>query len=198
MPRKILFAILIFVAHIARGQVQPYAGGGVGLAPAGFAQPSYNADAGVDLNLHRWFTEAEVGVDSANDQQTRNGYKLRAHGLFLLHATHHWRFGGGVHYSQLTTSTYTKHDRWPIVAAMYENDWVRSTLEYLLPGGDARYGLTGPVVDLRVRISGGFYFRERVAAFAFKNSSGSDFAYHPGAEGDIGLIYVIHDSVPQN
>lgn len=168
------------------------------MAPAGFNQPSYHADAGLDLNLHRWFAEAEAGVDSADDQQTRTGYILRAHGLLLLQATHHWRLGGGVHYSQLTTSTYTKHDRWPVVAAMYENDWVRSTLEYLLPGSDGRYSLTGPLIDLRVRIAGGFYFRERVAAFAFRNPFGGDSAYHPGAEGDIGLIYVLHDRVPRN
>jgi len=192
MIHKLLFTIFVFVP-LCLGQIQPYAGGGIGLAPAGFNQPKYNTDAGLDLKLHRWFTEAEVGADSADDQTTRTGYTLRTHGLLLIQATRRWRFGGGVHYSQLTTSTYVKHDRWPVVAAMYENDWVRSTMEYLLPSSDRRYNLTGPLLDLRVRITGGFYFRERIAAFAFQNPFGSDSSYHPGAEGDIGLMYVFHE-----
>jgi len=182
---------------LLQAQVQPYVAGGIGLAPTGFNQPSYNADAGVNLKLHRWLVEGETGVDSADDQTTRTGYTLRAHGLLLVRATRRWRFGGGVHYSQLTTSAYTKHDRWPVAAVMYENDWVRSSFEYLLPGSDSRYGLTGPLLDLRVRITGGFYIRERVAAFAFRNPYGGDSGYHAGAEGDFGVMYVVHDKVPR-
>ncbi len=196
MLRRPLLALLFLLTSclaFVHAQVQPYVGGGIGLAPTGFNQPSYNADAGVDLKLHRWLAEAEGGVDSADDQTTHTGYTLRAHGLFLVRATRRWRFGGGVHYSQLTTSTYTKHDRWPVVAAMYENDWVRSSFEYLLPGSDSRYGLTGPLLDLRVRITAGFYIRERVAAFAFRNPYGGDSGYHGGAEGDFGVMYVVHD-----
>ncbi|HUJ95988.1 MAG TPA: hypothetical protein VLW84_12030 [Terriglobales bacterium] len=194
MLQKQLLAMLAFVPIcFAQNVVESYVDLGIGLAPAGFNSPAYHADAGDDLHLRRWFGEAEVGVDTADDQQTRTGFTVRAHGLFMFRATTSWRFGGGLHYSSLNTTTYTKHNHWPVVAAMYENDWFRANLEYLLPGGDRLYRLTGPLVDMSFRIAGGFFFRERVAGFAFRNPYGGDSHYHPGAEADIGLMYVFGD-----
>jgi len=184
----------IFVVPICHAQiVQPYFGGGIGLAPAGFNSPLYHIEFGDDLALRRWFTQAEVGVDSADDQQIRTGYTLRAHTLVMFQATPSWRFGGGIHYSELATSKYIKHNRWPVIAAMYESGWFRGTFKYLLPGSDPDYNSTGPLCEMRFHIADGFYFRERIAAFAFRNPYGGDSHYHPGAEADIGLMYVFRD-----
>jgi hypothetical protein len=191
-PRNVLLAAILFSA-VCAAQVQPYVGGGIGLDGAGFATPYYNGDAGVNVTLRRLFVEAEVGADSGNKLDTKDGYTVRTHGLLMLQATRRWRFGGGIHYSALTTSQYKKHDRWPVVAAMFEKSWFRGNFEYLLPGSDRGYNLNGPLIDLRFRISKGVYYRQRLVAFVYRNPFEAVPSYHTSSELDYGLIYVFRD-----
>ena len=188
----ILFADLVLASGTCFAQIRPYVGGGFGLPGMGF-KSSYVGDVGVDLTVRRLLVEVEAGADTGNKEDTGNGYTFRTHGLLMVRSTRPWLFGGGIHYSEVTTSVYQKHNRWPILAAMYEKDSWRANLEYLLPGSDSRYNLTGPLLDLRIRLRGGLYWRQRLGAFVYRNPFEANPSYHSGSELDWTVVYVFHD-----
>jgi hypothetical protein len=104
--------------------------------------------------------------------------------------------GGGVRYSEVTTSLYKKHDRWPVAEAMYERRWLRANVEYLAAGSDHRYHLTGALLDLRIRLGRGVYYRERVSGFVYRNPFEVNPSYHKGSDLDYGMIYVFKHRAP--
>ncbi len=183
---------VVILAGICFPQVQPYVGAGFGLPGMGFSY-SYVADAGIDVNIRRLFMQAEIGADTGYKEDVHDGYTVRTHGTLMLRTTKSWSFGGGIHYSALTTSAYKKHNRWPALAAMYEHDFLRGTLNYLLPGSDDRYNLTGAIVDLRFRLKRGLYWRQRLGIFVFRNPFEANPSYHKGAELNWSLAYVFRD-----
>jgi hypothetical protein len=185
-----LLATLLFLGAIASAQVAPYAGGGIGVNGLSFQSPYYNADAGVDWgNLRPIFFEAETGVDTANPKPLNNGYTLRAHGLVMVRATPHWRFGGGVHFSELFSSKYNNRSAWPTVGAMFEQDWFRLNAQYLIPT-TTDYSLNGPLFDMRMHLKQKFYLRERVGIYAYRNPNETSPSHHVSAVVDFGVLYV--------
>jgi hypothetical protein len=185
-----LLATVLFSGAVGSAQVAPYAGGGIGVNGLSFQSPYYNADAGIDWgNLRPIFFEAEAGADTANPTPLRDGYTVRAHGLVMVRATPHWRFGGGVHFSELFSSKYDNHSTWPTVGAMFEQDWFRLNAQYLIPTS-TDYSLNGPLFDVRMHIKKGFYFRERVGIYAYRNPNGASPAHHVSAVVDFGVLYV--------
>jgi hypothetical protein len=187
------FVMAILFNAVCMGQVNPYIGGALGLSGSGYKSPYFDGNTGVDVNFHRFFAEAEGGADTANKRDTGNGFTVKAHSFFVLRVTRALSFGGGVRYSELTTSQYKKHDRWPVAEAMYERRWLRANVEYLAPGSDHRYHLTGGLLDLRIRLARGIYYRERVSAFVFRNPFEAHPSYHRGSDLDYGVIYVFKD-----
>ena len=185
-----LLAAVLFSGAIASAQVAPYAGGGIGVNGLSFQSPYYNADAGLDWgNSRPMFFEAETGVDTANPKPLKDGYTLRAHGVVMVRATPHWRFGGGVHFSELFTSKYDNHSIWPTVGAMFEQDWFRLNVQYLIPTS-TDYSLNGPLFDMRMHMKGRFYLRERVGIYAYRNPNETTPTHHVSAVADFGVIYV--------
>jgi hypothetical protein len=190
---KRFLALVILLNAICTAQVRPYAGGAIGVSGSGYTSPFFEGNTGFDVDLRPLFVEGEVGADTANKQDTGNGYTVIAHGLLMLQVARGWHLGGGVRYSELTTSLYKKHDRWPVAAAMFERKWFRANVEYLAPGSDHRYHLTGALLDLRIRVAHGFYYRERVSGFVYRNPFEATPSYHKGSDLDYGLIYVFKD-----
>jgi len=185
-----LLAMLLFSAAVAGAQVVPYAGGGIGVNGLSFQSPYYNVDVGVDWGaLKPIFFEGEVGADTANPKPLKDGTTVRAHGLVMIKGKGHWRFGGGVHFSELFTSKYDNHSTWPTVGAMFEQDWFRLNAQYLIPTG-TDYSLTGPLFDMRMHIKRRFYFRERVGIYAYRNPNEASPSHHVSAVADFGVIYV--------
>jgi hypothetical protein len=101
--------------------------------------------------LRPLFLEAEAGADTANPTPLNHGYSIRAHGVVMARAKPHWRFGGGVHFSQRFSSKYNNHSVWPTVGAMSEQGWFRLNAQYLIPTG-SDYSLTGPLFDMRMHL----------------------------------------------
>jgi hypothetical protein len=190
---KQLLAMTILFHAACIAQVRPYVGGAIGLSNSGYTSPYFDGNTGVDVDLRRFFVEAEGGADTANKQDTGNGYTVKAHGSLLLQVAAGLYFGGGVRYSEVTTSQYKKHDRWPVAEAMYERRWLRANVEYLAPGSDHRYHLTGALLDLRIRLARGVYYRERVSGFVYRNPFEVNPSYHKGSDLDYGMIYVFGD-----
>jgi hypothetical protein len=186
---KLLAAILLLGAS-GGAQVAPYAGGGIGVNGLGFQSPYYNADAGIDWgSLRPIFFEAEAGADTANPTPLKDGYTLRAHGLVMVRATPHWRFGGGVHFSELFSSKFNNHSTWPTLGAMFEQDWFRLNAQYLIPT-TTDYNLNGPLFDMRMHLKQRFYFRERVGIYAYRNPNEVTPSHHVSAAVDFGVLYV--------
>ncbi|HXM23392.1 MAG TPA: OmpA family protein, partial [Terriglobales bacterium] len=131
----------------------------------------------------------EAGADTANPDGLKDGVTVRAHGFVMLHATEHWRLGGGIHFSELFTSKYDNHSTWPTVGAMFEQDWFRRNAQYLIPTG-TDYSLTGPLFDMRMHMKGRFYFRERVGIYSYRNPNQATPSHHVSAVADFGVIYV--------
>jgi len=185
-----LLATILFSGAVSGAQVAPYVGGGIGVNGLSFQSPYYNVDAGVDWGGPRsTLFEAEAGADTANPDGLRDGATVRAHGLVMLHATEHWRLGGGVHFSELFSSKYNNHSTWPSVGALFEQDWFRLNAQYLIPTG-ADYSLTGPLFDMRMHIKRRFYFRERVGIYSYRNPNEVNPSHHVSAVADFGVIYV--------
>jgi hypothetical protein len=183
-------ATILFSGAVGSAQVAPYAGGGIGVNGLSFQSPYYNVDAGVDWGaLKPLFFEAEAGADTANPKPLKDGTTVRAHGLVMIKGKGHWRYGGGVHFSELFTSKYDNHSTWPTVGAMFEQDWFRLNAQYLIPTG-TDYSLTGPLFDMRMHIKNRFYFRERVGIYEYRNPNGASPSHHLSAVADFGVIYV--------
>ena len=176
---------------VLSAQVAPYAGAGIGVNGLGFQSPYYNGDVGVDWgSLRPIFFEAEAGADTANPKGLDNGVTLRAEGIAMVRVTQHWRFGGGFHFSELFTSRYDNHGTWPTVGAMFERDWFRLNAQYLIPTGTDST-LNGPLFDMRMHMKKGFYFRERIGIYNYRNPDGVSPARHVSAAADFGVIYVL-------
>jgi hypothetical protein len=190
---KLLLAVIVLFNTVCIAQVRPYVGGAIGLSDSGYTSPYFDGNTGIDVDLGRFFVEAESGADTAKKQDTGNGYTLKAHGLLMFRVARGFYFGGGVRYSEVTTSLYKKHDRWPAAEAMYERRWLRANVEYLAPGSDHRYHLTGGLLDLRIRLAKGIYYRERVTGFVYRNPFEVNPSYHKGSDLDYGLMYVFKD-----
>src|ERR1700674_3632514 len=97
-------ALVVLCHAICAAQVRPYTGVAIGVSGSGYTSPFFDANTGVDVDLRPLFVEAEVGADTANKQDTRDGYTAKAHGLLMLRVASGWHLGGGVRYSELTTS----------------------------------------------------------------------------------------------
>jgi len=167
----------------------PYAGAGLGVNGLGFQSPYYNGDVGVDWGEFRpTFLEAEAGADTANPNGLNNGTTVRAHGVVLVRATPHWRFGGGVHFSDLFTSKYDKRSVWPSLGAMFEKDWFRLNTQLLIPASSDN--LIGPLFDVRMHLRKKFYFRERVGVYWYVGSNDPNPSRHASAAVDFGVLYV--------
>jgi len=185
-----LVATFLFLSSAGSAQVAPYAGGGIGINGLSFQSPYYNADAGIDVgDLHPVFFEAEAGADTANPKPLNNGYTIRAHGVVMVRATPHWRFGGGVHFSELFSSKYNNDSAWPTVGAMFEQDWFRLNAQYLIPT-TTDYSLNGPLFDMRIHLKQRFYFRERIGIYAYRNPNEVSPSHHVSAVVDFGVLYV--------
>ena len=185
-----LLAAVLFSCALASAQVAPYAGGGIGVNGLSFQSPYYNVDAGVGWGtLRPFFFEAEAGADTANPKPLKDGTTVRSHGLVMIRGKGRWRFGGGVHFSELFTSQYDNHSTWPTVGAMFEQDWFRMNAQYLIPTS-TDYSLTGPLFDMRMHMKSRFYFRERVGIYAYRNPNGTTPSHHVSAVADFGIIYV--------
>jgi hypothetical protein len=185
-----LLATVVFAGVVSSAQTLPYAGGGIGVNGLSFQSPYYNADAGIDWgSLRPIFLEAEAGADTANPRPLKDGYTVRAHGIVMVRATPHWRFGGGVHFSELFSSKYNNRSAWPTLGAMFEQDWFRLNAQYLIPTR-TDYSLTGPLFDMRMHIKGRFYFRERVGIYAYRNPNEAIPSHHVSAVADFGVLYV--------
>jgi hypothetical protein len=185
-----LLAFVFFSGAAVSAQVAPYVGGGIGVNGLSFQSPYFNVDAGVDWgNRTPIFVEGEVGADTANPNGSKDGTTFRAQGVLMWRATTHWRIGGGVHFSELFTSRYDNHGTWPTVGAMFEQDWFRLNAQYLIPTG-SDYSLTGPLFDMRMHIRNGFYFRERVGIYAYRNPNEPNPSHHVSAVADFGILYV--------
>ena len=185
-----LLAIVLFSGAAVSAQVAPYVGGGIGVNGLSFQSPYYNADAGVDWgNLGSIFVEGEIGVDTANPNGLKDGTTFRAQVVAMWRVSPHWRLGGGVHFSELFTSQYDNHSTWPTVGALFEQDWFRLNAQYLIPT-TTDYSLTGPLFDMRMHIRNGFYLRERVGIYAYRNPNEPSPSHHVSAVADFGVIYV--------
>ena len=183
-------ATLLFSAMACSAQVAPYAGAGIGVNGLSFQSPYYNFDAGVDWgSLRPIMFEAEAGTDTANPNGLKDGTTLRAHGLVMIKGKGHWRFGGGVHFSELFTSQYDDHSIWPTLGAMFERDWFRINAQYLIPTG-SDYTLNGPLFDMRMHLKKRFYFRERVGIYSYRNPNEASPSHHISAVADFGILYV--------
>jgi len=168
-----------------------YADGGFGLyGNLGKSNPNYNADAGVDLNHNRLFAEFEGGADTANESGGSTGYTYRLHGLLFYRGKSRWSYGGGVHYSEFTAQLYKKHDLWPTLALLYERGPARVNFQYLFPGENTDYHEQGPLVDLRVHLIKGFYYRQRTDVLFYRDALQSPPAHHVGSENTFGVLYV--------
>jgi len=188
-PLPKLIATLLFLGAIGGAQTAPYAGGGIGVNGLGFQSPYYNADAGVDWgDLRPTFFEAEAGADTANPNGLNNGTTVRAHGVVMWRANPHWRFGGGVHFSDLFTSRYDKQSSWPTLGAMFENDWFRLNAQLLIPATSDN--LVGPLFDMRMHLRRKFYLRERVGIYGYVGTNEARPSRHASAVLDFGVLYV--------
>ena len=188
-PPKLLAAVLLIAAS-ADAQVSPYVGGGIGWNGLSFRSLYYNVDGGMDWGTSKpIFVEAELGADTANPDPLKDGTTIRAHGLVMAKTKGPWRFGGGVHFSELFTSRYDNHSTWPTVGAMFEQGWFRLNAQYLVPT-TTDYSLTGPLFDLRMHMKRGFYLRERVGIYAYRNPNEANPSHHVSAVADFGVIYV--------
>jgi hypothetical protein len=173
--------------------VLPYADAGIGFyRRLDRANPSYNADAGVDLLHKKLLVEVEGGGDTADASRGSDGHTFRLHGLAFYRIASRWRLGAGVHFSEFSSSTYKKRDLWPTVAAMYEHDWLRANIQYLLPGTNHDYRETGPLVDLRFHLIKNFYFRQRSALLFYRDALESPPGRHVGSELTFGVLYEFH------
>jgi hypothetical protein len=185
-----MVATLLFSGAACSAQTTPYAGAGIGVNGLGFQSPYYNGDLGVDWGaLRPMFFEAEVGADTANPNGLKDGTTLRSHGIVMIKGKGCWRFGGGVHFSQLFASRYGNHSVWPSVGAMFEQDWFRLNAQYLIPTG-TDYTLNGPLFDMRMHLKKNFYFRERIGIYAYRNPGGASPSHHISAAADFGVLYV--------
>jgi hypothetical protein len=183
-----LFATVLFLSAIGSAQVAPYAGGGIGVNGLGFQSPYYNGDIGVDWgNLRPTFFEAEVGADTANPNGLDNGVTFRGDGVVLWRTTPHWRLGGGLHFSDLFSSSYDKRYIWPTLGAMFEKDWFRLNAQFLIPTSPD--GLVGPLFDMRMHLRKRFYFRERVGVYWYVGDEPNP-SRHASGVADFGVLYV--------
>jgi hypothetical protein len=181
---------LLFSGAVCSAQIAPYAGAGIGVNGLSFQSPYYNVDAGVDWGaLRPIFFEAEAGADTANPNGLEDGTTLRAQGIVMIRANEHWRFGGGVHFSELFASQYGNHSVWPTVGAMFEQSWFRLNAQYLIPTG-SDYTLNGPLFDMRMHLKKNFYFRERIGIYAYRNPAEASPSHHISAAADFGVLYV--------
>jgi len=182
-------ATLLFSGAACGAQTIPYAGGGIGWNGLSFQSPYYNMDAGVDWgNIKPIFFEAEGGVDTANPNTLKDGTTFRGHGLIMIKGKGVWRYGGGIHFSELFTSKYDNHSIWPTVGAMYEQNWFRLNAQFLIPTG-TDYSLTGPLFDMRMHLHKHFYFRERLGIYMYRNPNETPPSHHINAVVDVGVIY---------
>jgi len=188
-PPKLLGSVLLFTA-LAGAQVAPYVGAGIGVNGLSFQSPYYNVDGGIDWGSSKpIFFEVEAGADTANPKPLKDGTTFRAHGQVMIKTKGPWRFGGGVHFSELFTSKYDNHSVWPTVGAMFQQDWFRLNAQYLIPTG-TDYSLQGPLFDMRMHIKGGLYFRERVGIYAYRDPNEVSPSHHVSGVADFGAVYV--------
>jgi hypothetical protein len=168
-----------------------YADAGIGLyGGLGKSNPNYDVDAGTDVSYQKLFVELEAGADTANASGTSDGYNIRTHVLAFYRKTDRWSFGGGMHYAEFKSKAYTKHDFWPTLAVLYDRKWLRLNSQYLLPGSNSDYHETGPLLDLRLRLTHGFYYRDRFALLHYTNELQSPPQVHWGREATFGILYV--------
>ena len=174
--------------------VNPYLDGGIGLyGNLGKSNPNYNADAGIDVKYQRLFGEVEAGFDTANASGTDKGCNIRTHGLAFYRVKGHWNIGGGMHYAEFKSNSYTKHDFWPTFAALYDGKWLRLNSQYLFPGSNSDYHETGPLFDLRLRLTHGFYYRDRFALLHYTDNLQSPPEGHWGREAMFQVLYVFKE-----
>jgi hypothetical protein len=159
----------------------------------GKSNPNYNADGGADLTYNHLFGEFEAGGDTANALDTDNGHTFRTHALLFYRGKRHWSYGGGVHYSEFFSNSYNQHELWPTAALLYDGEWLRANLQYLVPGPNSNYPENGPLVDLRLRLTHGFYGRTRVGIFFYRDNLQYPQENHIGREAFFDILYVFHD-----
>ena len=178
----------------ADNAVNAYVDAGLGLNQnLGRSNPNYDADAGVDILHQRLFAEVEAGADTANASGLGNGYTIRTHALFYYRGKGHWNYGGGIHFSDFQSSAYKEHDLWPTGALLYDIRWLRLNSEYLFPGSNTNYHETGPLFDLRLRLTQGFYYRQRFALLHYTDEVQNPPEGHWGREVTFGILYVFRE-----
>ena len=181
-------AAFFFLGALGSAQTAPYADAGIGVNGLGFQSPYYTADVGVDWgDLRPTFFEAEAGADTANPNSLNTGVTFRAHGVVMWRATPHWRLGGGIHFSDLFTSKYGKHQVWPTLGAMFEKQWFRLNAQLLIP--TSPNALVGPLFDMRMHLKKRFYLRERVGIYWYVTDL-EPSSRRASAVADFGILYV--------
>jgi len=181
-------AAVFFLSALAGAQMAPYADAGIGVNGLGFQSPYYFADVGVDWgSLRPTFFEAEIGADTANPNSINNGTTFRSEAVVLRRSTPHWRFGGGIHFSDLFASKYGQDHVWPTLGAMFEENWFRLNAQLLIPTSPNT--LVGPLFDMRMHLTKRFYLRERVGIYWYVTDI-QPSSRRASAVADFGLLYV--------
>jgi hypothetical protein len=59
---KQILAMMILFNAVCVAQVRPYIGGAIGLSDSGYTSPYFEGNTGVDVDLRRFFAEAEAAL----------------------------------------------------------------------------------------------------------------------------------------
>ena len=170
---KFSFSLLLLLAtSVAVGQEQavpaayphPYLYGGLQLNGGGYAPTSGVLGGGLDLELPHLVTNIEASYDNAHKSNDGTVGNVSGHDRYLsgdafYRLKNRWYFGGGYHWSQLSTTNYSKSASRPAFGGgkdwIHEygygyrgGDWsMRIQVLYVTKGSDKLNGTQGPEVS---------------------------------------------------
>jgi len=183
--------LLLFYAPVLCGQdlvPHPYAfAGGEGMG-AGYAPVAILGGAGLRVDSKHMLLDTDAWYDNGhkkNDGQEPNpkGHDRGLVGSAYFRLPSGWSFGGGVRWSQLSTTNYVKSALRPTLGGSKDyfhshcriekcaTDFsMRLGLDYLLKGSDWQNGLQGPLMTLFIpspSVKGHIFYRETLGIYRF-------------------------------
>ncbi|HWF92122.1 MAG TPA: hypothetical protein VN684_07545 [Terriglobales bacterium] len=197
--RKTLLCIttaLVLLLPSAHAQIfSPYLMGGLNLTRnMGYHPTAALGGGGFQTETSHFLATFESFADDSQKLDSGTGWTARMRSVAFFRPTKNLFFGGGISYSALWTSPYSKNTWHPRVGGGFdhfsERFSIRGQAEYVLIGTDHFNSVQGPEFNVYVpspRSHAHWIYRETIGAYRFYPTAGASSVF--GTESRFTMMY---------
>lgn len=172
----------------------PYLMIGPSLMSGGYAVLAYRVETGLNVESRQWVMKGSAAYDDGHKVNDGDQPNPSGHDRYLESAIYfrpainplsgHWFVGGGLSWSQLSTTNYSKSDRRPLIGGGYDfslrscpacrRDFsMRIAMDWLMAGSDWQNGSRGPQITFSLpglREQRHWFWQQRIGVFQYHDT----------------------------